>query len=359
MVKLKKIALVIGSAAVGGTEKQVITLASHLNNEGHNCHLVFLVKGGTLEATVKDLGIRYSIFNLKKNNIIQNLTGTIKLIRFLKVEKFNTHYLFLPHAILLVGPLIRFLANNSKLIYGIRGSIYRKNNIFYRLYRNEIRKADLIICNSMAIVSELKEIKRIDFSKIKLIYNGVKLSDEIRKSSPQFHSETNNKLIVVANFHRYKGHDLLLDSLELIDKPSLEVTFVGDGEVMSDIRNRCKGVTQHKFRFIGQVQNVTEMLLTQNFAVHPSRTEGLSNAILEELAAGLPVVAFDVGGNSELISNCENGYLISLGDLKEFASKIRTLACDHKTTSRMAHNAVISVEDFTWEKNLAHHVACF
>jgi glycosyltransferase involved in cell wall biosynthesis len=61
-------------------------------------------------------------------------------------------------------------------------------------------------------------------------------------------------------------------------------------------------------------------LARAGFAIHPSRTEGLSNAILEELAAGLPVVAMDVGGNSMLIDPGMNGYLLAVGDHTSLAT---------------------------------------
>jgi len=265
----------------------------------------------------------------------------------------------LPHSILYVGPILRRTIRNTTIAYGIRGSIHRKNNLFYKLYRKEIIKADLVVCNSKEIQKELSELKNINPSKIKLIHNGVDSKTVDRVQLTEAGLKQINKIVVLANFHSYKGYDLLLDSLELITEPSLNLTFIGDGEVFRDTQARVLKISHHKFNLLGQVKNVSEILATQRFAIHPSRTEGLSNAILEELSAGLPVIAFDVGGNRELISNYNNGFLVQLGDTNDLANKIKILCSNDSLLLQMSANARESVKDFTWQKNIQDHMDCF
>jgi L-malate glycosyltransferase len=356
---VKKIVLIVGSANVGGAEKQIVTLASHLNENSFDCHIIFLIKGGPLEEMAQKLNVTYSISNLSKQNFFKSLINLFQLIKTLKEQCFDVHYLFLPHSILYLGPILRRTSRNTTLAYGIRGSIHRKNNLFYRLYRREIIKADVVVCNSKDIQNELSGLNNMNPSKIRLIHNGVDPKTVNRVQLTGANLKQNNKIVVLANFHPYKGYDLLLDSLELIKDPSLSLTFIGDGEVFCDIQNRTLRISHHKFNLLGQVKDVSEILATQRFAIHPSRTEGLSNAILEELSVGLPVIAFDVGGNRELISNYHNGFLVQLGDTYDLANKIKILCSDDSLLRQMSANALESIKDFTWQKNVQDHLDCF
>jgi hypothetical protein len=123
---LRNIIFIVGSASVGGTEKQIINLSSELKKQGFNPEIVFLFKGGTLEQEANELQIHYRIIGASKNNFPKS---AFKLIKFLRSQNADVYYLFLPHAILFAGPLIRIFSSSCPLIYGVRGSIFKKRNL--------------------------------------------------------------------------------------------------------------------------------------------------------------------------------------------------------------------------------------
>jgi glycosyltransferase involved in cell wall biosynthesis len=84
-------------------------------------------------------------------------------------------------------------------------------------------------------------------------------------------------------------------------------------------------------------------------AIHPSETEGLSNAILEEMSWGLPIIAFNVGGNSELIRNNINGFLVNLNDEEAFIEKILILIMDLDLRVKMGNVSKKLVDNFSWK----------
>ena len=87
--------------------------------------------------------------------------------------------------------------------------------------------------------------------------------------------------------------------------------MAGEGPVRDEIRALAlQRNVEHLLEFVTAPANVREELQRAQFAVHPSRTEGLSNAILEEMAAGSPVVASSVGGNPSLIDDGITGFLV-------------------------------------------------
>jgi len=88
-------------------------------------------------------------------------------------------------------------------------------------------------------------------------------------------------------------------------------------------------------RFLGSRPDVPDLLRASDLYVHASREEGFSNAILEAMSAGLPVVAFDVGGNAEAVVHGETGLLASAGDVAAFAAAIAELLSDGARRKRM------------------------
>jgi glycosyltransferase involved in cell wall biosynthesis len=152
--------------------------------------------------------------------------------------------------------------------------------------------------------------------------------------------------IVVANYRWYKGHDILIDALELVKVP-LVVRLCGEGDINETAaRAETRGVRQ-MIEFVPDPADVPAELRSVQFAIHPSTQEGLSNAILEEMAAGLPVVAADVGGNPLLV-NENTGRLVPVSDPAALAVAIDELAGDPSARVVMGRAARAHAADFDW-----------
>ena len=91
-------------------------------------------------------------------------------------------------------------------------------------------------------------------------------------------------------------------------------------------------------RFVGEVQDVTPYLHSADVFALPSATEGLSGALLEALASGLPVIATSVGGAPDIIQHLENGYLIPPDDVDALKLALQTLLSDSALRARLGEN---------------------
>jgi glycosyltransferase involved in cell wall biosynthesis len=135
------------------------------------------------------------------------------------------------------------------------------------------------------------------------------------------------------------------------------LTIYGDTDSYANLEQYEKINRNVEIEFAGQIENIDDDDFEKfDFAVHPSRTEGLSNAIIEELAAGLPVIAFKVGGNSELIIDNQNGYLINPFDTKVFGEKINNLLENPKLIATLASNTDILIRDLSWKNVVNTHL---
>ncbi len=117
-----------------------------------------------------------------------------------------------------------------------------------------------------------------------------------------------------------KGHAVLIEAAAVIVRefPDVRFILVGDGACRKQFGTQVVDLGLDKnFLFLGQREDVPEILAACDLAVLPSKTEGLSNALLEYLAAGLATVATNAGGNAEIIRDGVTGLLVPT-DCPEF-----------------------------------------
>ncbi len=134
-----------------------------------------------------------------------------------------------------------------------------------------------------------------------------------------------------------KGFDLLIKALGYLPREEYALCIVGeaDGKVFEEL--------EFEYRFYGRIDSQERMAEVYNEAdvyVIPSRQENLSNAVTEAMACGVPVVAFDVGGMSDMIIHQENGYLAKAFDDKEFSEGILYCVRHGETLSSNAQKAI-------------------
>jgi glycosyltransferase involved in cell wall biosynthesis len=165
--------------------------------------------------------------------------------------------------------------------------------------------------------------------------------------------------VVVANFIGYKGHSVLVDALALC-RAELRVRLVGTGPALGEVLQRAAAAgVAGRISVAPPPADVGAELASAQFAVHPSLTEGLSNAILEELSAGLAVVATDVGGVRSQVTDGVNGLIVPPGDAAALARSIDRLALAPDERVRLGANARAAASDFTWDSCSAAHLALY
>ena len=349
-----KVLLVIGSARRGGAESQLTRLAVELRRRGVDCRVAFVSQGGPLARGLDEGGVpwrAYGYCGVSPSRLVGSaersswwgLTRLMALRRDMWRWKPDVVHAWLPQAVVaaLLGPgrEARVAAFRGQVLPGVLGPL---SDPFVRA----VRTADAITVNSPALIQDWAIPWGADPSRIQLIPNGVDVTGPLADASRQ-----PPVAAVVANFLPYKGHAVLIDALALTRSPlTVHLYGAAGSPLVDDLRKRAadRGVLD-RVTFREGVPDVRAELPTAQFAVHPSLTEGLSNAILEELAAGLPVVATDVGGNPSLITPGRNGELVPPGDATALAAALDRLAGDPSLRARLAAQARPSVMRYSWQ----------
>ena len=346
-----KIIYALPNLEAGGTERHVLHLVQRMDPARFNLSLVTVAGGGSLYETFAERipvtvmgdparGRRF------RKSYLEQLVTLCALTRLLRERKPDILHAYLPAANVL-GPVAARLAGVRKSIVSKRALANYKTDypMLARIEPVGNRLADVILVNSDAVRRDVERTERHWEGKFRKIYNGVApiepwAPDEAmtfrrREGIP------GNALVVlcVSNFYPYKGHEELVEAAACVVPafPNVIFLLVGrDSGTMEVTRTRfrTRGI-EGSVRFAGGRADVADLLRISDLFVHPSREEGFSNAILEAMAAGLPVVACDVGGNPEAVVDGETGRLVPSRNAVAIASAIAELLADPEKRKSM------------------------
>lgn len=152
-----------------------------------------------------------------------------------------------------------------------------------------------------------------------------------------------------------KGHRYLLDAFAILAPrfPDLTLAIVGDGELLPELRSRAKhfGLAD-RILFLGWREDVSDLLHAFDLFVFPSLSEGMGRALVEAMAAGLPVVASRVCSIPEVLAEGEAGYLVEPASAGALAAGIEALLHDPELRGRLTKAARERARDYSVEAML-------
>jgi glycosyltransferase involved in cell wall biosynthesis len=174
--------------------------------------------------------------------------------------------------------------------------------------------ASQYLANSESVKAFYSSRLKVPATRITVIPNGIDIS---HFSHPRSHHPDTITLICVANLHSYKGHRYLLEAFGALypTHPHLQLLIVGEGKERKALQALAATLPgKEQIQFLGKRHDVPELLSQSDIFVLPTLLEGLSNAILEAMAAGLPCVVSDIPENRQIIDG-KNGILTSVDTL--------------------------------------------
>ena len=225
------------------------------------------------------------------------------------------------------------------------------------------RSTDLSLCVSKA-VQECAEVGyKVPRDRHHVVYTGLDLS--LLQSYSAKRGELRAKLLgvtdarpllgMVARFFPIKGHRGLIDMMPRILErcPDLLVALVGDGPARQDCEEQARqlGVYDH-IRFLGQRDDIPQLVNCFDLLAMPSLSEGLGLAAIEALAAGVPVVGFDVGGVPEVVTHGETGFVVPAGDSAAFTDSVARPVNEPTLRRQMSFAAAEDAGRFSVERHI-------
>jgi glycosyltransferase involved in cell wall biosynthesis len=303
-----------------GTEQQLLMLLNNLDRKRFAPCLICLRDSPWLKSQSFDFPV--FIINYRKLLSLSFVNFIRQFSRLHKIEKFDIVQTFFPDANIagvvasrLVGvpTILASRRNIGDSLAGFQLSILR----FLKRYTTGY------LANAKAVAEITSSLEGVEPEKIEVIYNGMYLnrfesiSPELKaRQRAQWGIEENELLIgLVGNLRPVKNIGFLIKAAAELCRvhSNLKFVVIGEGPDRGILQKEIDDLgLDSRFRLAGSFNDVIPCLAAFDIGVLCSKAEGFSNSVIEYMAAGLPVVASDVGGNAEAISHKENGMIYAL-----------------------------------------------
>ena len=167
----------------------------------------------------------------------------------------------------------------------------------------------------------------ISGNKVNVVHNGVRVEDFCHRADGNLlksilrNNEEKSLVLTVARMDKLKGHRYLIEAATMV--PKAKFLLAGDGPERSELENLSRDFNiRDRVIFLGHRNDIPALLNACDLFVLPSLLEGLSLSVMEAMAASIPVIATDIDGMNEIITNGENGFLVPPADARALAEKI-------------------------------------
>ena len=354
---------VIPSLAIGGAEKLCIDLCNTLSDQGHDVLLVRL--SPTQEFDEKNF--RFSTLVLNEKARLRFMRGMVDVPNEWKalVEGFSPDiihsHLFEAEVFsksILLPKTAYFTHCHDNMHQFKRGiNVFRLLNKeeFTRLYERYflLKTYKSLGQNHFVCISENNQ--KYFQRNLPNNFRITKLSNAIPlKSFQQNQRRPNGQeglgLVSVGSLTPLKNHTYLFKVLQEIDKQNVSVTLdlIGDGPLFSELQNMAQNLAiDEAISLQGKQTNVSAFYQKNTLYIHSATSEGFGLTQVEAMAAGLPVIALDAGGNRDIIQNGINGYLLPQGTSPQiFAKKILSVWHDKDLLALLRQGAIKTAAEF-------------
>ncbi len=361
------ILFVINQLTCGGAEQQLVALCEGLRKRDHTVEVLSIYDQMELRDRLDCVQVPVTIVHKYHKADVSVVWRLRQLIKKANPDIVHT---YLPASGLFTG-MTRWLGVNAPVLQSERSvNTWRSAG---RLWLDNLvrRRIAHIVCNAEAIRAHLIAAERVDANKITLIYNGL-ASDRYTRPDDETSATARKQIkapagsfivIAVANFVTEKQHHVMLDAFAQAKKQvdNLFLLLVGKGELEQDVRTQIAqlGLTDAS-QLICDCTNPIPFLCASNVGMLTSNVEGCSNALIEAMAMGLPIVVTDAGGNSELARHGEGGIVCRIGGVEALASGLVRLARDRSLVEAMGrYNAARVKREFTDEVMVERTLALY
>lgn len=377
----KKILYIVTQAEWGGAQKYVFDLATNLADE-FDVTVATGADGASRELLDKLASAKIKNFtfkHLKRDiNLWRDILAIFEIAKFLRQNHFDIIHLNSTKAGVLgaiAARLNRFLApcpcltgrqwpagmalgmTKNKIIYTAHGWAYLEPLPFYKHWLYLImEKIAARLRDYTIILSEKEKQIALQYGTAKLnaisvISNGIDLDNLQFLSKDEARQKLNlsdDKLIIgtIANLYKTKGLEYLIEAAA--QNTNIHIAVIGEGSERKNLEEKIKQNKLGEYvTLCGNISQAFKYLPAFDIFVLPSIKEGFPYTILETMAAGLPIVATDVGAISEILENQKTGLIVPPADSLALTEAIVSLIKNPEFARQLGINAKEAVKKFS------------
>jgi polysaccharide deacetylase family protein (PEP-CTERM system associated) len=355
----RRVVFIIDRIGTGqaGTENQLLKIIEGLDPDRFELHLVCLADHPWFSAHRGSLNCHSYIFEVNRFKRPTTYVNFLRLVEMLRSLRADVVHTFFPVGNI-VGVLAARMAGVRHVISSRRdyGEWMRQDYLLATRFAN--RHVERILVNSPRVKELTRRVEKFDPGRIDVILNGIDITrfsqlprDESLKH--ELNIDPQKKIVgIVANFRPMKRHETFVHAVReiLAIRDDVEFLLLGQSMSLDNVQPKIESLAEklgvrQRMHFLGSRRDVLRFLSIMDVGVNCSEGEGLSNAIIEYMAVGLPCVVSDSGGNPDLVTNGIHGAVFPLGDAKALASEIMQLLDDSRRREKYARAARRRVEE--------------
>ena len=353
------VAYVIDNFAKGGAQTALIHLVRYLSKKNYK-QRIYVLNNIVHPDNSKSL--------LKCANTEIRIIGKVQL--FVGIGLIRILYDFIswkPTIVLtmlfysdILGRIIAKIANIPIIVSSIRARNIDKAKWQFFLDKITAWCANRIVFNSRQVIPFAIKYEGVQKKQVVYIPNGVNIkldkSKYNRFKKRQELGISNNTLVIgsIGRLKSQKGFYYLLESINLLSKEfsNLLLIIIGSGPLLEDLQTVVTEIKlSDKVSFLGERTDIAELLFCMDIYVQASLFEGMSNAVMEAMAMGIPVIATSVDGTIELIEEDKTGWLVEPKNVNMLVEKIRYVLNNAEIAKKVATVASEQIaKDFSIER---------
>ncbi len=323
-----KIVHIIGSLGYGGAEKLLYDLCRKIDKEKFSVSIVVFQDNNPLAKQFEAAGIKIKYFRKKGPLDFAFVRKMSKYLVSINPDIVHTH--------LFAGDYWGGKAAEQAdvpFIVSTKHDTLNEGRMRTYLGRKKRRSFDRIIAISEAIQEFLIKQEKVSHEKISIIHNGVDVNKFLLEDSKLF--ATDDLLIgSVGRLSKEKGHKHLIRACRFLKNWNWKLSLVGDGPMRKELEHLALFLgIEEKVHFVGMVDDVRDYLGKMDVFVLPSVSEGLSLALIEAALAGRFIIATDVGGVPEIVTNKETGLLFKPKNIEQLVTHLNWVD-EHRDEAR-------------------------
>ena len=312
----------IFSLGIGGAEKLLVDIVNNWDkNSGDNVY-VCIINNRIEKSLLDKIDNNINVIQLNRTEGDKNIKYLFQYMNVIRKYKIDIIHCQSNDTVRfslfskLINPKIR-------IFYTVHATNTFKNLSKIDVFVNKLM-CNKIIAISSSVYNEIVE-RNVNKNKIEIVYNGIDLSNiSIRKKE----HENINIACVARLIAKTKGQDILIKSIRIVrnNYPNIKCYLVGDANNIKDREELKKLVDDigldNEIVFTGNLDNVPKFLESIDIFVLPSRYEGFGLALIEAMAAKIPVIASNIDGPKEIIKDNKYGTLFESESVEDLAKKI-------------------------------------
>ena len=335
-----------------------------LIDEGHQVDVAFNIEQ-EIKPEIYEMGCKIHQLPLQRSPLKKDNFRAYKILKKIIIsEGYDLVHTHTPIASAIVRLVCRSL-NNVRVFYTAHGFHFFKGApivnwfIYYPVEKWLAKYTDTLITINKEDYSRAKrkfKAKRVEYVPGVGIdlkkFNTVKVDRDLKRSQLGLPKEA-FVVLSVGELNKNKNHEVIIRAIAKIDNPDIHYIVCGEGPLKGYLIDLSEDLgIKNRVHLLGFRKDIAEICKVSDLFTFPSYREGLSVALMEAMANGLPVVCSNIRGDSDLIEDGKGGYLVEPGDVEGFTKCIKGLIEDSRLRSEFGDFNHKKIEHYSIENVL-------